>query len=102
MLNDEEITKLRGLLESAQNPLFFFDNDADGLCSFLIFQRSLGRGKGVPIKSYPSLSNQYLRKVDELHPDAVFILDKAEVSTEFIDGVIERNLPIVWVIIINP
>ena len=96
-MESNQLDKIRELLESAQNPLFFFDNDADGLCSFLIMQRKIGKGKGIPIKSYPELSQNYLRKIDEFNPDIIFILDKAQVSEEFIEGVIEKNLFIVWI-----
>jgi single-stranded DNA-specific DHH superfamily exonuclease len=97
MLNLKQLGEIRDQLETSQNPLFFFDNDVDGLCAFLILRRAIDRGKGVPIKSFPDLKEQYLRKVDELNPDAIFILDKAEVSEEFIEGVKERNLPITWI-----
>ena len=36
MLSDEKISKLKELLNNSQNPLFLFDNDTDGLCSFLL------------------------------------------------------------------
>ena len=97
MLNREELNEIKDLLEASQNPLFFFDNDVDGLCSFLILRRSIGRGRGVAIKSFPDLKEQYTKKVDELNPDAVFILDKAEVSKEFIDTVYEKGIPITWI-----
>ena len=97
MLNKKELSEIRDFLESSQNPLFLFDNDADGLCSFLILQRSIGRGYGVPIKSYPELSLQYVRRINEFNPDAVFILDKAEVATDFINEVTNRNIPIIWI-----
>jgi single-stranded DNA-specific DHH superfamily exonuclease len=35
MLTEAQLDSIRGHLERAQNPIFFFDNDADGLCSFL-------------------------------------------------------------------
>jgi len=97
MLSLDQLKEIRGHLENSQNPLFFFDNDVDGLCSFLILRRSIGRGKGVAIKSYPELSDEYLRKIDELNPDSIFILDKAEVSRKFIERVNEKNLPIIWI-----
>ena len=34
MISPEKIKEVREHLETAQNPIFFFDNDADGLCSF--------------------------------------------------------------------
>lgn len=97
MLKQEEIEEIKKNLEKSQNPLFFFDNDADGLCSFIILQRAIGRGKGVQIKTYPSLSKKYIKKIDELKPDMIFILDKAEVSEEFIEEVFKRNLEIIWI-----
>jgi single-stranded DNA-specific DHH superfamily exonuclease len=96
MLTGKEIQEIRENLEQSQNPLFLFDNDADGLCSFIILQRALGRGKGIPIKSYPALSSQYIRKIDELSPDAIFVLDKAEISEKFILAVEEKGLPLIW------
>ncbi|HUS50602.1 MAG TPA: hypothetical protein VMZ91_10585, partial [Candidatus Paceibacterota bacterium] len=56
-------------LDKSQNPLFFFDNDVDGLCSFLLLQRYIGRGKGVPIKSFPEMTADYFRKINELNAD---------------------------------
>ncbi len=97
MLDESEIKEIRNFLENSSNPLFFFDNDADGLCSFAILQRAIQRGYGVPIKTYPDLSVQYIRKVNELSPDAIFVLDKAEISKEFIEEVYSRNIPIVWI-----
>jgi len=97
MLHLTQLQEIREQLEASQNPLFFFDNDVDGLCSFLILRRALDRGKGIAIKSFPDLKEQYLHKVEELNPDAVFILDKAEVSKEFIEGVDEKGIPITWI-----
>tara|TARA_B100002003_G_scaffold245134_1_gene272427 strand:+ start:1823 stop:2857 length:1035 start_codon:yes stop_codon:yes gene_type:complete len=97
MLSVKELEEIRVELENSQNPLFLFDNDVDGLCSFLILRRSIDRGRGVAIKSFPDLKEQYLKKVDELNPDLVVILDKAEVSEEFIVGCKEKNLPIIWI-----
>ena len=97
MIPLEQLTEIREKLESSQNPLFFFDNDVDGLCAFLILRRAIDRGKGIAIKSFPDLKSQYLAKVEELNPDIVFILDKAEVSKEFTIGVEEKGIPIVWI-----
>ncbi len=96
MLTKTQITEIKEHLNKAQNPLFFFDNDQDGLCSFLLLQRYLERGKGFPIKTIP-LSKDYFRKVNELNPDYVFILDVPTVSKEFFDEIEKINLPVVWI-----
>lgn len=97
MLTKKQIKEIKEHLEKAQNPLFFFDNDPDGLCSFLLLQRYLGRGKGVPIKSFPDLTVDYFRKVKELDADYVFILDKPKVSKEFFKEIEQVNIPVVWI-----
>ena len=97
MLNEKQIEEIREHLEKAQNPLFFFDNDNDGLTSFLLLRRFIDRGKGIPIRSYPELNESYYKRVKELNSDYVFILDKPVVSDEFLDKVHEDNLPLVWI-----
>lgn len=97
MLTTKEIEDVRTHLDKAQNPLFFFDNDPDGLCSFVLLQKYIGRGKGIPIKSFPDLIEGYFKKVEELNPDYIFILDKPTVSRGFFEEVHKRNIPIVWI-----
>lgn len=97
MLSKNQISEIREHLEKAQNPLFYYDNDCDGLCSFLIFRRFLDRGKGVAVRSFPDLNAQYARKAEELNADYVFVLDKPVVSKEFIEEIDRLNLPMVWI-----
>jgi single-stranded DNA-specific DHH superfamily exonuclease len=97
MISKTQLQEIKDQLEASQNPLFFYDNDVDGLCAFLILRRAIGRGKGVAIKSFPDLKEQYLKKVEELNPDAIFILDKAELSKEFAKGIEEKSIPMTWI-----
>ncbi|MBU2523178.1 MAG: hypothetical protein KKE23_02715 [Nanoarchaeota archaeon] len=97
MLTEKQIIEIREHLESSQNPLFFFDNDADGLTSYILLRRFIGRGNGVVVKSYPGLDESYTRKIREFNPDKIFILDKPEVKEDFFDYTRERNLPVVWI-----
>ena len=97
MLNEEQINEIMEHLEKAQNPIFFFDNDNDGLTSFLILRRFIERGKGVAIKSFPELDASYYKKVQELNPDYIFVLDKPVVSKEFIEKAKKDNHPIIWI-----
>jgi len=97
MLTNKQINEIREHLERAQNPLFFYDNDNDGLISFLLLRRFIDRGRGVIIRSFPELDPSYYRKVVELKPDYIFILDKPVVSKEFIEKAKKDNIPVVWI-----
>ncbi len=97
MLTEHQIKELKEHLEKAQNPVFYYDNDCDGLCSFLILRRYLGRGKGVAVRSFPDLNAQYARKATELNADYVFVLDKPVVSREFISEINLLGLPLIWI-----
>ncbi len=95
MTYDNQIKEIREHLEKVQNPVFFFDNDADGLCSFLLLRKFLGAGRGVCVKG--ELSADYFRKIEEFSPDYVFILDKGLVSLDFYEKLEEVNLPVVCI-----
>jgi single-stranded DNA-specific DHH superfamily exonuclease len=97
MLTKKQIMQIKEHLERAQNPVFFFDNDPDGLCSFLLLQRYVKRGRGIAIKAFPEMTEEYFRKVTELNADYIFILDKPLVSKEFFKEVKKLNIPVVWI-----
>ncbi|MDP2909431.1 MAG: DHH family phosphoesterase [Nanoarchaeota archaeon] len=94
MITEKQIEEIKGFLQKSENPLFFFDDDADGLCSFLLLKKYIDRGKGVVIKSAPFLDASFLRKIEEYSPDVVFVLDKPNISEDFISGV---HVPLVWI-----
>lgn len=96
MLEEKQINEIRGILERCSNPLFFFDNDQDGLCSYLLLRRKYQKGNGVPVKNSP-MGEEYFRRVVEFNPDIIFILDQPLVEQEFFEAVKELNLPVVWV-----
>ena len=96
MLTQKEILEFRELLNTAQNPLFLFDNDTDGLSAFLLLRRLAGKGKGVVIKSFPDLNESYTRKLYEFNPDYVFVLDKPLIAKEFIDTALSLGIKVVW------
>jgi single-stranded DNA-specific DHH superfamily exonuclease len=97
MLTGKQLSEIREWLEKSQNPVFFFDNDVDGLTSFLILQRFIERGKGVAIRSFPDLNKSYARKISELGPDVIFIVDKPLVDPEFFEEVRMKNIPVIWI-----
>lgn len=97
MLNETEIKSIKEHLENAKNPIFLFDNDPDGLCSFLLLRRYLGRGMGVAIKSLPGLNQSYFRKVEEFKADYIFVLDKPIIDKEFIELADKAGIPLVHI-----
>jgi single-stranded DNA-specific DHH superfamily exonuclease len=97
MLTPQQIIEIREHLEKAQNPLFFFDSDNDGLCSFLLLRRFIKTGKGVAVKGAHYLNLNYYRKIQELKPDYIFILDIPLADEKFLDKIKQDNLPIVWI-----
>ena len=87
-LTDEQVKQIKEELDNCKNPLFFFHDDPDGLCSFLQFYRYKKEGNGVIVKrATPQVDEQFLPKVKEYSPDKIFILDLAVVDQGFIDGV---------------
>jgi len=94
MLDQEDYNKIREELDNCKRPLFLFDDDADGLCSFLLFYRYLKEGKGVCVKSKPMVDERFAAKVEEYQPDKVFILDKPLVDQDFLDKI---KVPVIWV-----
>jgi len=97
MLTKKQVSEIREHLEKAQNPVFFFDNDQDGLCSFIILRKFCDKGKGVQVKSYPSMNKDYFRKVSELGADYIFILDKPVVENGFFEEAEKINIPVIWI-----
>ncbi len=93
MIPKKKLKEIREYLLKAENPLFFYDDDPDGLCSYMLFRKLINKGKGVIVKSVPILDERFVRKVKEYSPDIVFVLDMPDVTQEFIDNV---DVPIVW------
>jgi single-stranded DNA-specific DHH superfamily exonuclease len=87
MIPNKQIQEIRKALEKSARPLVFFDDDPDGLCSFLQFYKLNPESKGIIYKVAGPLDERFLKKVKEYSPDTIFILDIAEVSQDFLDKV---------------
>jgi len=94
MLSPQELKFFREELEAAQNPLFIYDGDADGLCSFLLLYRKYQKGKGFIVKTSSTVDVSVLRKVDEVNPDKIVVLDMPLMEQEFVD---KAKRPIFWI-----
>ena len=89
---------LKHEIEGCKRPLYFFHDDPDGLCSFLLLYKFIREGKGVVIKTHPNITTNFLKIVEDYAPDKMFILDIAMVEQDFIDEVHDRlKIPLVWV-----
>ncbi|MBI2652270.1 DHH family phosphoesterase [Candidatus Woesearchaeota archaeon] len=93
-LSKIQIQQLRDHLDNCKNPLFFFDDDQDGLCSFLQLYRYKKEGNGIIVKTTPKLGTVFINKVKEYRPDKIFILDIAVVEQDFLD---EVKVPVIWI-----
>ncbi len=94
MLTKKQIKFLREELETAKNPLFFYDSDGDGLASFLLLYRMHREGKGYRLAATSTLDERFMKKVDEYNPDKIFILDIPVVTQEFVN---KAKRPIFWI-----
>lgn len=88
------LEKIREELQTCKKPLFFYHDDADGLCSFLLLYRFIKEGKGIVIKASHGVDEKFVRKVEEYQPDKVFITDMAVVTSDFIRNV---KVPIILI-----
>ncbi|PLW79329.1 hypothetical protein C0585_08340 [Candidatus Woesearchaeota archaeon] len=93
-IKDSDFEKIRKQILDSERPLFFYDDDPDGLISFLLLYRFKGFGKGIMVKSTPELKGEYASKVNEYLPDLVVVLDKPMISNEFLEQV---TVPILWI-----
>lgn len=98
MLTEKEILELRDALRTSKRPIIFFDDDTDGLSSFLLFYHYAKNYaedvRGIIVKSSPMLKDEiYSRRIEEYQPDKVFVLDKPMMHQDFIDKV---KVPIYW------
>ncbi len=87
MISEDKIKEIRQALIESARPLIFFDDDPDGLCSFLQFYKLNPEAKGVIYKAPGPLDEKFLKKVEEVQPDNIFILDIAQVSQDFLDKI---------------
>lgn len=93
-ISDSSLDAFRKQLEEAARPLIFFDDDADGLASYLLCQKRNSAAFGVRAARGPELSTAFVRRVDERAPDLIIILDKPRVSREFFEQV---QTPTIWI-----
>ncbi len=85
MIPEDQIKEFRKALSESAHPIIYFDDDPDGLSSFLQFYKFNREARGVIYKAAGPLDERFLKKIKTYHADKVFIVDVAEVSQEFLD-----------------
>jgi hypothetical protein len=93
MLPKDKFIELKEELDNCKKPLFLFDDDPDGLCSFLLFYRYKKEGNWAYVKSLPKVTASFTKYIN-YYTDKIFILDMPEVDESFFENV---KIPIVWV-----
>jgi single-stranded DNA-specific DHH superfamily exonuclease len=94
MLTEKQYAQIKEELDNCQNPLYFFDDDPDGLCAFLLLYRHKKEGHGFVVKTHPKLDIRSAPKIEQFDADKVFILDVALVDQDFIDA---SKVPVIWI-----
>lgn len=94
MLTEKEAEYLRSELDAAKNPLFLHDADGDGLGAYLVLYRINKEGKHIALTKTSCVGKEFLRKVEEINPDKIFVLDVPMMEQEFVD---KAKRPIFWI-----
>jgi single-stranded DNA-specific DHH superfamily exonuclease len=94
MLTQKQYSQIKEELDNCQNPLFFFDDDPDGISSFLLLYRYKREGHGFVVKTHPKLDIRSAPKVEQYNADKAFVLDIARLEQDFIDNV---PVPVIWI-----
>jgi len=93
-IKKEDLKNIRKELTNSKRPVILFDDDPDGISSFLMVYKFVGEGRGIPVKNSPNITVDYAKKVNDYSPDLVIILDKALVSQDFINKI---KAKIIWI-----
>jgi single-stranded DNA-specific DHH superfamily exonuclease len=94
MLTEKELDTIKNQLEKSSKPIYFFDDDPDGIAAFLLMYKYRGEGKGVIIKARSKITITLGSKASEYGADRIFILDIPEMDEEFQE---KLNTPTTWI-----
>lgn len=88
------LAEIKQAIEKSERPYAFYDDDSDGLSSFLQLKKAFPKLEGMSVKGTPTLTEEFLGRMEEHYPDLILILDKAYVSEEFRQN---AHIPIIWI-----
>ncbi|MEM4396639.1 MAG: DHH family phosphoesterase [Candidatus Woesearchaeota archaeon] len=93
-INDEAkdvLFKINTLIENSKNPYFLFDDDPDGLCSFLLIYKKYKKGNFSVVRGKPRVDQNFIQIAKNHNADLIVILDKPEMNFT------EESNRIVWI-----
>jgi len=95
MLDNTQIKEIRSLLDKSKKPLVVFDDDPDGLTSYLLLKKKYNKCERLCLKASPTVMNSVIcATVNKKKPDLVVFLDVPVLDQELIH---EINRPIIWI-----
>ncbi len=88
MLTEKENKWINKKLSESGSPLFLFDDDPDGLCSFMLLRKFTGQGDWIIKRNTSTVDNRFLEKTNRhIFCDNIFILDVPIVSQDYLDNI---------------
>lgn len=97
MVSELQLQNARDLLEKSQRPIYFFDDDADGTCSFLQLYKYYKKGLGIIVKDSKTVETKYFDTVKYQGADLIILLDKPMVEMAFLNIAEENGIPVIMV-----
>ena len=91
-LKESDYEEIRKELDSSENPLIFFDDDPDGVVSYLQLYKYMKKGNAIMVTGY--VTDKFAEYVVKYNPDKIFIVDKPVITQEFVD---KAKKPIIWI-----
>lgn len=84
------LDEIKSLIEKSENPIFFYDDDPDGMVSYLLLKKYFKKGEGFIVRVRGKNLDEekfFLRKIKERSPDLVVFLDKPTLTQELFDRI---------------
>ncbi len=95
MITTTQIKEIRSFLEKSKKPLFIFDNDPDGLTSYLLLKKRYLKGERLCLKASQKTEGMVIVAAVKRHkPDLVVFLDVPTLEQDLINQI---NTKIVWI-----
>lgn len=82
-------------IQESVRPFALFDDDPDGLSSFIQLKKEYPKLEGMPVKGKSTITAEFfLEKIHTYCPDLIIALDKPYISEEFRE---RAKIPIIWI-----